>query len=407
MRTVTAPRIQRISNLLLIGLFLMGIWLPLADWAFHLDQSPPLPRNFRPAKLPRPEFDLKRIAEYPEKFERYYNEHLGFRKTLIRWNNLFHVQVLGVSPLPTAIVGEKGWLYLGRGYEYEYYRSARPFTREELQRWQQVLEERRDWLADRGIPYLFVVAPNKSTIYPELMPAGINRIRQESRLDQFLAYMQANSDVAILDVREPLREAKIQQQVYSRMDSHWNNYGAFIAYQQLMNRLAVWFPQLHAQPLSVFALRSTLTAEKYRGHLGLVRMFGLEGHIADDYLELIPQSPRLAHIERLSHNIVVSEVRDPTLPRTVMIHDSFGHELPQYLSEHFQRVVYSLGSQQFPHALIAEEHPNIVIQEMAERHLLKKKPTNPLTVAGFRANPRKLLGEKIPVNDSAPETEQR
>src|SRR5262249_19399158 len=216
------------------------IWLPLADRAFHLDPSPPLPRNFRPAKLQRLAFDLKRIAEYSDKLERYYSEHLGFRNTLIRWHNLFHLRVLGVSPLPTVIVGEKGWLYLGRGFEYEYYRSARPFTREELQRWQHVLEERRDWLAARGIPYLLVIAPNKSTIYPELMPASINRVRQESRLDQLLAHMRANSDVAILDVREPLWEAKTQQQVYSRMDSHWNNYGAFIAYQQLVRCLAVW-----------------------------------------------------------------------------------------------------------------------------------------------------------------------
>ena len=45
--------------------------------------------------------------------------------------------------------------------------------REELLRWGRVLEERRRWLAERGISYLLVLVPNKHRMYAQYMPPGL------------------------------------------------------------------------------------------------------------------------------------------------------------------------------------------------------------------------------------------
>ena len=59
--------------------------------------------------------------------------------------------------------------------------GTQPFTPEELEQYQKILEARRDWLAERGIPYLFVIPPNKDTIYPEFMPPAYTKVRPKSR----------------------------------------------------------------------------------------------------------------------------------------------------------------------------------------------------------------------------------
>src|SRR5262249_49368144 len=68
----------------------------------------------------------------------------------------------------------------------------------------------------------------------------------------------------------------------------------------------------------------------------------------------------------------VTEVADATLPRAVMIRDSFSVGLFPFLSEHFQRIAYHWGSLDFPRSVILDEHPDVVIQEMAERYLLPR-----------------------------------
>ncbi|MEI9865253.1 MAG: hypothetical protein WDN00_12025 [Limisphaerales bacterium] len=45
-------------------------------------------------------------------------------------------------------------------------------------------KKRRDWLAKRGIAYLFVVAPDKHSIYPEELPGWAVKVRPQTKLDQ-------------------------------------------------------------------------------------------------------------------------------------------------------------------------------------------------------------------------------
>src|SRR5471032_1208221 len=85
----------------------------------------------------------------------------------------------------------------------------RPFRDSELEAWRDLLQGRHDWLAQRGIRYLFVIPPDKHTIYPEHLPDWlVTAARPPQRLDQFIQYMKAHSDVPVLDLRQTLLDAK-------------------------------------------------------------------------------------------------------------------------------------------------------------------------------------------------------
>ena len=80
----------------------------------------------------------------------------------------------------------------------------------------------------------FTIAPDKHVIYPEEFPASIRRVRETSRTDQ-VEQILAQTAVPVVDVRDALRTAKETERVYFLTDTHWNNRGAFVAYQRIID----------------------------------------------------------------------------------------------------------------------------------------------------------------------------
>jgi hypothetical protein len=109
-------------------------------------------------------------------------------------------------------------------------------------------------------------------------------------------------------------------------------------------------------------------------------MMGLADQYPEEVLGLRPLDPRRARwtnwpLERikpmLDHPSMVeeSEVADPSLPRLVMFHDSFGTALKPFLAEHFSRAVYDFSPMTFDQSILEREKPDLVIQEITERYL--------------------------------------
>src|SRR5262245_15939830 len=201
------PGVQRLTEVAVIAIFIITISLPLSGKLLGLESAFALTENRFPA--PFPTFELKgwSLVTFPRRFERYWDDSFAFRRHLIRWHSLAKLR-LGLSPSPKVLLGKDGYLFYAAEQSVDYFRAVKPFTAAELVRWREDLEGRRAWLAERGIRYLVVVAPNKETIYPEFMPPEVRPVRAETRLDQLLADLQANSTIEVLDLRGPLRRAK-------------------------------------------------------------------------------------------------------------------------------------------------------------------------------------------------------
>ncbi|MBW4576924.1 MAG: hypothetical protein KME08_16750 [Aphanothece sp. CMT-3BRIN-NPC111] len=371
-------KLIKVTNATLILSFIIAIYTPLVSSILNVgveSEETFLSSELRlPHKFPK----LTLIKSSPVKFikeiQQYYNDRFAFRRLLIKGYSVPKVLWMGESSSPKVIVGKEGWLFLrtdGSYNEMDYYRSTNPYTPEQLANWQRTLEERNNRLSSQGIRYLLVIAPNKTTIYPEFLPKSINRVRQESRLDQLIAYLRANSNVEILDLRDSLRSAKAKELVYARRDTHWNDLGAFVAYQEIIKRLAIWYPNLEVSSRSDFELKVSY------GNADLINMVGLSNIVKDENWELIPRTPRLAHrIDAGIHNPELpkllqpfaTELKKSILPRAVMFHDSFAVRLSPFLSEHFERIAYLW--QDFDLEIVNKEHPDLVIQEMVERSLM-------------------------------------
>jgi len=398
---------RRSADIVLIVLFIAALFLPAAGKLLHLDKTLAPPEKRRLAPRPKLLANGRSLAALPAEFDAYCNDRFGFRNSLIRWHNRVKVRLLRTSPSEMVILGSDGYLYFGGDSAREYYRSLRPFEEEELAQWKRALEQRRDWLAAQGIRYLVVIAPSKDSIYPEHMPAALNRVTPESRLDQLVRYLGANADFRVLDLREPLLQAKKHDQVYGLADSHWNDLGAYVAYRAIMERVATWYPKSGPLPLSAFDIVKTRTQG-----IDLAELLGMEDTIRDDYVTLVPKTPRQAKAVNAPVLLplrdwgvtppIVMEREKTDLPRAVMLRDSFAIRLIPFMSEHFSRIAY-LWKYDFDTDAIRLERPNIVVHEIAERYLMldwSLPAADESTGGGENASVTLEGGDRVSISDA-------
>ena len=361
-------RSRRVVEVVLIAAFLLLGVLPLAGKLLPTEGAFALTENRRPAPFPTIQLGGPgwgwSIVSFPRRFERYWNDSFAFRWYLIRAHSLAKLS-MGVSPSPKALVGQEGFLFYAAEQSVDYFRGVKPFTPTELARWRDELEGRREWLAERGIRYLVVVAPNKETIYGEFMPSSLAKVRLDSRFDQLLAYLRANSSIEIIDVRGALTAAKAGQRVYHRTDTHWNDAGAMIAATEILERMKVWFPAIDAGPFPG-TMRTTTAAGG-----DLARILALEDRFPEERIEWVPAQAghRKANVEKASAGGGNLECVACVGPSVVMNQDSFGENLTPFLAERFRRTVVVEGSR-LDRALIERERPDVVIQEFVERALM-------------------------------------
>jgi alginate O-acetyltransferase complex protein AlgJ len=364
--------------------FMAAIWLPLAAtfWSSGSGRMDATEKR-KLADLPNWKLTWERLNAYPSEFNHYFDDNFGMREKLVGLHSYIKGICLSVSPIPTAIIGKAGWLYLGDGNVVADYRNAHPLTEPELRQWRDTLVAKRAWLAQRGIKYVFVVAPDKHTIYPEYMPDRLNKVSARSCLDQLIAYMKGNSDFEIVDLRPALNAEKATVRVFHKTDTHWNDWGAFVAYREIMRAASAQLPELKPRDEADFR-----AVEYPSAGLDIANMMGLRAVIRERVLRLEPKFPPCARPAAMTlrpdlpwpkyepgHEAFARECSTATL-KAVVFQDSFGTALVPYLSEHFRRTafIWDYPNRIVMNAAIVSEHPDIVIEERVERHLKPMLP---------------------------------
>ncbi len=334
-RTAGLPR--SILDSLTILLFLAAIAAPTIDLELRPDsaRSPELVELRTPALKPTPPDTAIALAQYPVQYEAYFKDSFGLRDQLLRWNSIIKVFGFGVSPSSEVFFGKDGWLFYTGEHSRENHRGAYPFNPVELAQWARTLERKRALLEAMGIPYLYVIAPDKETVYSELLPDYMRPIGP-TRLDQFLEYMKENAPkVEILNLSDSLKAAKRKdgpgEWVYGDLGTHWTGRGSQVALRALLVRLRQMTGRFEPEELDSFQRVEFDT----NGDSWTTRMY-----IGD----LLPQStdaykpPEVKATVKFEGNFGVGRIRksvieNSTRPRVLLMHDSFGPHIEQGLAE--------------------------------------------------------------------------
>lgn len=126
------------------------------------------------------------------------------------------------------------------------YLANNSYSKAKLKRIANQAQQRADWCEERGIQFYFMIAPNKNTIYPEKMMSSMQE-GENKRIDQVYDYLAENTTVKCIDVRDSLfaaKKAHPEEDLYYKLDTHWNSRGGFYAYQAIMDVIEKDFPDL-------------------------------------------------------------------------------------------------------------------------------------------------------------------
>lgn len=193
-----------------------------------------------------PSIDVSKPLDFPRDFEKYINDNFGFRSLFINLYTSVKVNLFRSPPFITEILGKNNWIFfnpVNRDDFKGWYKQVE-FSREELESMKIKLQAEKNWLSSKNIPYLVVIVPDKEDVYPEYYPYA--EMIGDIKLNQFLEYMKKNSDVNVLYLKQALLDAKNEYNypLYYLYDTHWNNLGSFIGYQQIMKTLKEYNPSV-------------------------------------------------------------------------------------------------------------------------------------------------------------------
>jgi alginate O-acetyltransferase complex protein AlgJ len=263
--------------------------------------------------------------------------------------------------------GLDGYLFHRFDQAFEQLCGKAVLTAEQVEKWLSLLETRLSRCREGGAAYRFLVAPEKHAVYPDKLPAG-SSLASGRPVRQLLASLTPELRAAFVYPEAALKEGRKNEETYYRTDVHWTDYGAYLAYAELVKKLGFI-------PLPL----DTVTRRPMRmvGDLGV----RLDPEPVEEGVRLVP--PRQEQVRKVFGNqafgrgqVEVFENEDSGLPRGVLFRDSNATAMLPFLTPHFSRLV-AVSSAEFLYDLVRAERPSLVITEMTERYIAY--PANSLT----------------------------
>ena len=353
---VSIPGIGTFVDLEAMVLARMGI-VRSKDWDQRAKAEPlRMPENYRG------------WLAFPDECSRYVDDHFGFRYSLVRSNRRIYRDVFRDSDARNMLLGKDGWHFLrGMNSVIEYTEHRFPLSSGELRMISSAFEEISDSLSQAGIPFLIVVAPNKHSIYSEMLPDYISPA-DATRLDQI---QNAPSVAGLIpfDLRKELAAEKHQGQLYERTGTHWTDLGAWLAFCRVMSQVKQLLPDHDV------SLPSVTFTESRQGPFEF-------GHTT----ELLPELhyAEKQTVRSLKREILAAAAEDMTdfqkrhrpfrleglgTGHAVIFRDSFCSRMVPLLATQFQTIDFYWQTQ-VDLDVVQTVCPDLVILEFAERHLM-------------------------------------
>ncbi len=310
------------------------------------------------------------LAAWPQKFKAYFGDSLGLRDHLLGARNSLLLD-LHVAPTPELDVGPTGWIFYRGNQAFEGQRGTISASNPWTELWIETLERRRARLAARGVRFVFAIAPDKESVYPELRPEFWDPVGPTLG-DHVMALLARHTTVDVIDLRPALIAAKsadrpdVDDYVYYPRGTHWTSRGACAASNAIFDRLREWYPAIDPFDCADLEVVTISDAGEDSWIKNLYAPWRLQPF---HYLrprggwEVDP-----GDLPRSPLDVGTAVGTNPALPSVLFLHDSYGPFIQAFLAQRTSRW-RSQWESGVPEAVVDAEHPDVVLMIRAERML--------------------------------------
>jgi len=333
----------------------------------------------RPFLSPLPAFSGEALLdkEFYRGLGGYLDDRNPFRKQLIMAKAWVDLRLFKSSPARNIHMGLKGWLYFKPGIH--------DFLKNDCNKKEQALGLARDLhglelkLKKAGKRFVFIVAPDKVTIYPEYM-GGVREANEcgKNFYDLFLEALKKYPVKGFVRLDRALKEAKGPSLLYYRKGSHWNDRGAALISKLILEKLSTpevsyRLPKIHFRRKRILSELSPMLAINLFEHAPFADKIGFSEDVTSIGVE--PLAFFFGEWITLKTSTRGRAGR-ALLPKIIIYRDSFMTAPIKLLKGSF-RAIYARWSNVFPAAEGADAKElasaKIVLIEVVERDLEKVK----------------------------------
>jgi len=311
-------------------------------------------------------------------FETYFNEHIALRNQMVYADASIQSGLFQESNVSGVICGTDGWLYYSSTLDDYLGRNA--MSDRELYNLAHNFALVQEYLQQRDIDFVLTVAPNKNTLYGENMPYYNSYVVEKDRNAQRLQPLLEAQKVSYLDLFTLFR---LQNEVlYLKQDSHWNQKGACLVYNAIMDYFA-----LEHQDYSTVTPQPVETAD---GDLNRM-LYSFYGPTETDYdYGLTPSYTYANNADSVEDGWIVTENPGGT-GTLLMFRDSFADSLIPFLSNEFSTAYYSKGEPNALERYVELYGPDQVVIQKVERNIGNYLDNPPLITGPETQLPTSIL----------------
>lgn len=294
--------------------------------------------------------------EYFEELQTYVSEHFAFRSELVEADSALKYKLLHTPGDDQVVIGKEDWLFFGETLA-DYAGVTLPDS--ELDQIAETLAQVRDYIQGQGKQPLFVIVPNKNSIYPEYMPARFGS-RADTRNLTKLQERMTKLGIPYVDAYQTLLGNKGADELYLHEDTHWNNTGARL----VLNEIYAAYGLSERYELTGYTLEENHEPDLYQ------ILFPSKEHY--EAQRIYDDGSSYTYVGRMHSlddiNIKTQSSKADSEGTILVYRDSFGRAMLPYMGGAFQSAVFN-RSTPYDLALAGRTACDYVLFEIVERNL--------------------------------------
>ncbi len=328
--------------------------LPFAGMTFAKTEATSENRKLAefPVLIGEQGFNYKFLTQLGEYFE----DHYAGRNLMINADSVIQGDVFGVSNAGTVVKGTDGWLYYSDTLD-DYTSKAR-LSENGARNAARNIAIMQSYVQSKDAKFVLTVAPNKNSLYGENMPYYYSGKYSEVKAIDALVPFLKESNVNYVDLFS-LFEGN-EETLYLKRDSHWNNKGAVMVYNNIMDNLKI----SHNDYSTVKAIRE----KKEIGDLNKM-LYPVNPKPEWNYYYQFEKDFKYITDTKSVEDAWIESESDSKNGKLLMFRDSFGNTLIPFFAREFGSSYFSKGVPYSLASYMENYKPDCVIVEKVERNL--------------------------------------
>ncbi len=301
-------------------------------------------------------YDKKINVNYLNDLGEYFGDRFAFRTHMVNADSLVQGNVFGVSNMNTVVKGKNGWLYYTDTLDD--YRRKNVLSERGVYNIASNLGIVQDFVNSKGSKLAVTIPPNKNSLYDGDMPYYYSKKAGVKKNMDKLNPLIKSGNLNYADLFEVFNNN--YETLYLKRDSHWNNKGAMLAYNRIMD-------SLKREHNDYSETKSERKKTEY-GDLNKM-MYPLSAEPEWNYY--------YDYKDKYKYLTKTKSVEDPWIETEnknaegtlLMFRDSFGNTLIPFFAREFKNSYFSKAAPYLIEELMNFYNPDCVVIEKVERNI--------------------------------------